>query len=300
MHNQTESPYRAKITQTPVDQQPESVAMPAKLPDEPWQYEQRQTGMGLWGATLSLGMVFLFGYMIFSAVQSIVTGFAQYPIAASLLGTVLAGFVASLLALMTREVKGYFQVKTFVSPKQSIASIEKISDSQALRQALKQHAGRFTQNSYAYRCYTQFESSLNRDMSATEIMGLYQTQVLQGVERKANEVLKKESMMAGTVSFISPNALIQTLSIVWVSLRTIRRVALVFGLRPATLGNWTLLKVLAQNVAGQSIFDIATDEITNQISGSISAKLVENSAEAVAAGALNVRLGKALIRMLKD
>ena len=106
--------------------------------------------------------------------------------------------------------------------------------------------------------------------------------------------------MAGTVSFISPNALIQTLSIVWVSLRTIRRVALVFGLRPATLGNWTLLKVLAQNVAAQSIFDIATDEITNQISGSISAKLVENSAEAVAAGALNVRLGKALIRMLKD
>jgi putative membrane protein len=44
---------------------------------------------------------------------------------------------------------------------------------------------------------------------------------------------------------------------------------------------------------------LATDEVANQIGGSLSAKFMEKSAEAVAAGALNVRLGKALMKLLK-
>ena len=60
------------------------------------------------------------------------------------------------------------------------------------------------------------------------------------------------------------------------------------------------MKILAQNLAAQSLFDLATDEMTNQLSGSLAAKLVENSAEAVAASALNVRLGKALVKLLDD
>ena len=292
--------YRPKITQTPVSQRPQSIAMPSKLPDEPWDHESRNKGPGLWLTTLSLGIVFLLGFSVFSAVQGIIDSFSDYPVSASLLGSLLIAFVGCLIALMTREFRGYMQVNAFVSPHVSIAQLENVDDQHVLRQALKRHAGRFTKDSYAWRCYSQFEGSLNTDMTSEEIRGLYNSVVIEGVERKANEILKKESMVAGTVSFISPNALIQTLSIIWVSLRTIRRVALVFGLRPATIGNWKLFRVLAENIAAQSIFDIATDEITNQISGSLSAKFVENSAEAVAAGALNVRLGKALIKMLKD
>ena len=44
---------------------------------------------------------------------------------------------------------------------------------------------------------------------------------------------------------------------------------------------------------------MATDELANQISGSIAAKVMENSAEAVAAGALNIRLGRTLIKLLR-
>ena len=85
----------------------------------------------------------------------------------------------------------------------------------------------------------------------------------------------------------------------WISFRTIRRMAKIYGLRPGTIGNWKLLGVLAQNIAAQGVFDLATDEVANQIGGSLSAKFMENSAEAVAAGALNVRLGKALMKLLK-
>ncbi|MCG8494663.1 MAG: YcjF family protein [Enterobacterales bacterium] len=136
-------------------------------------------------------------------------------------------------------------------------------------------------------------------MTGSERLGLYEDTVLKPVQEKAHKVLNKESVTAGSLAFISPNNLIQTFAVVWISFRTIRRMARVYGLRPSTAGNWKLLKVLAQNIAAQGVFDLATDEVANQIGGSLSAKFMENSAEAIAAGALNARLGRALIKLLK-
>ena len=136
-------------------------------------------------------------------------------------------------------------------------------------------------------------------MNAADVVGLYESMVAVPVTKKAEEILRKESVTSGSLAFISPNHLIQTLAISWISFRTIRRIARVFGLRPGTAGSWRLFKVLAQNLAAQSLFDIATDELANQIGGSLAARVAENSAEAVAAGALNVRLGRTLIKLLR-
>lgn len=299
MQTETPSPYRPKITEKTLDAAPVNVEMPAKVQQQTWQVESQRNGPNLWLFTLVSGVGCFLVFSIFQAVQGVLSSFNDYPFSSSVLGVALLAFVFSLCALAVREVRGYLKVNEFVGHTASLDNLKQVADKSQMRSALKQHASRFAPRSYAKHCYFQYEAAVNNDMTAQELLGLYQQRVIIAVERKANEVLKKESMTAGGVSFISPNHLIQTLSIVWVSLRTIRRIALVFGLRPATIGNWKLFKVLAENVAAQSLFDIATDEITSQISGSISAKLVENSAEAVAAGALNVRLGKALIRMLK-
>ena len=171
---------------------------------------------------------------------------------------------------------------------------------QATLDALQLHASQFTRHSYAEQCYKRFTGLLKADHSSAEIVEMYRQFVAQPVKAKASEVVKKESMASGSMAFISPNHLIQSLMILWIGMRTIKRVAKVYGLRPATAGNWKLMKILAQNLAAQSIFDLATDEMTNQLSGSLAAKLMENSAEAVAAGALNVRLGKTLMRLLEE
>jgi putative membrane protein len=164
---------------------------------------------------------------------------------------------------------------------------------------LNKHGQRFSKDSYAAHCFERYSQQRQSDMTSAELLGLYEDTVLTPVQEKAQKVLNKESVTAGSLAFISPNNLIQTLAVVWISFRTIRRMAKVYGLRPGTAGNWKLLKVLAQNIAAQGIFDLATDEVANQIGGSLSAKFMENSAEAIAAGALNARLGRALIKLLK-
>lgn len=84
------------------------------------------------------------------------------------------------------------------------------------------------------------------------------------------------------------------------SLRTLRLVARVYGLRGGWAANVRLLRVALENLAITSALDLLSDELTSQLGGALGAKVLENSAEAMAAGGLNYRLGKALIRELNQ
>jgi putative membrane protein len=209
----------------------------------------------------------------------------------------LAAFCGSLVWLVAREIRGYRAVNKYLHRTPDLAVLAQ-GDRQSASKELNQHAATFSTDSFAAHRFRQYQHSVQDDMSAQETVRLYQRMVDEPVAIRAREIVRRESMISGSLAFVSPNHLIQTLTILWISLRMVRRVAQVYGLRPATTGNWRLLTILAQNLAAQSIFDLASDEIANQISGSLTARFVENSAEAVAAGALNVRLGKALIKLL--
>ena len=273
--------------------------------------DTKKGGLSLGAATLGFGVVSLIGFFVFEAYTTLAANVSEHPIGTGVLGALLVGFVSCFSFLSFKEWRGHKQVNTAMedasvirdllasngtepsaqkepSAKQNPSAGTEASP-QKIDRVLSQHGKRFD----------RYKQQLQDDMSGPERLGLYEDTVLKPVQEKAHKVLNKESVTAGSLAFISPNNLIQTFAVVWISFRTIRRMARVYGLRPSTAGNWKLLKVLAQNIAAQGVFDLATDEVANQIGGSLSAKFMENSAEAIAAGALNARLGRALIKLLK-
>lgn len=300
--------YRPKVTTQSLDIEPPKTQLPAQVEADAWQVDAEHEGMSLGMATLGFGVLSLLGFFIFEAYTTLTANMTEHPIGTGIVGALLAGFVASLSYLSFREWRGYKQVNTamddahtirdFLRDKQDPGKRSDLSVTSVSR-VLTAHGKRFSKGSYAAQCFRRYQSALQSDMNASERLGLYEDTVLTPVQEKAHKVLNKESITAGSLAFISPNNLIQTFAVIWISFRTIRRMARVYGLRPSTAGNWKLLKVLAQNIAAQGVFDLATDEVANQIGGSLSAKFMENSAEAIAAGALNARLGRALIRLLK-
>lgn len=298
MSADTSQRYRSKVTQRTINTVQPETDMPAKIEEDTTTIAVKKRGLSLGTTTLLLGGACAIGFGVFSAVESVLLSMDRYPVTSGVLGALLAGFVLCMLTLVGREVKGFINVNRHMDRRLDYDGLSASTDKNAILSALKSHAGAFSSQSYAARCYNTFAQAVNSDQDAQEVLSLYRRTVTQPVDKRAQEVIRKESMTAGSLTFISPNHLIQTLMIVWISFRTIRRVAQVYGLRPGTFGNWQLFKILAQNIAAQSIFDLATDEVANQISGSLTARFMENSAEAVAAGALNVRLGKALVKLL--
>ena len=291
--------YRSKVVQQPLDIAPPEVDMPVQIEDDNWDLDTAGSGVSVSALMLAFGVLSIIGFFVFDAYTTLASSFEQYPFVSGVLATFVTGFVACLGYLSFREWRGYKQINEALDDAQSIALLTPKDSVETVNKVLMRHGRRFMPESYAAHCFKQYQAQLQADMSAKERIGLYQDVVVHAVQQKAQKVLNKESVTAGSLAFISPNNLIQTGVIMWVSFRTIRRIAKIYGLRPGTLGNWKLLKVLAQNIAAQGIFDLATDEVANQIGGSLSAKFMENSAEAIAAGALNVRLGKALMKLLK-
>lgn len=329
----TKPQYKTKVkTQTLDIAQPET-KLPQQVTEDVWEVDTKKGGLSLGAATLGFGVVSLIGFFVFEAYTTLAANVSEHPIGTGVLGALLVGFVSCFSFLSFKEWRGYKQVNTAMedasvirdllaskgaepsakqkpsaggepsaqkepSAKQNPSAGTEASP-QKIDRVLSQHGKRFSRGSYAAHCFDRYKQQLQDDMSGPERLGLYEDTVLKPVQEKAHKVLNKESVTAGSLAFISPNNLIQTFAVVWISFRTIRRMARVYGLRPSTAGNWKLLKVLAQNIAAQGVFDLATDEVANQIGGSLSAKFMENSAEAIAAGALNARLGRALIKLLK-
>ena len=311
----TKPQYKTKVkTQTLDIAQPET-KLPQQVTEDVWEVDTKKGGLSLGAATLGFGVVSLIGFFVFEAYTTLAANVSEHPIGTGVLGALLVGFVSCFSFLSFKEWRGYKQVNTAMedasvirdllasngaepSAKQNPSAGTEASP-QKIDRVLSQHGKRFSRGSYAAHCFDRYKQQLQDDMTGSERLGLYEDTVLKPVQEKAHKVLNKESVTAGSLAFISPNNLIQTFAVVWISFRTIRRMARVYGLRPSTAGNWKLLKVLAQNIAAQGVFDLATDEVANQIGGSLSAKFMENSAEAIAAGALNARLGRALIKLLK-
>ena len=323
----TKPQYKTKVkTQTLDIAQPET-KLPQQVTEDVWEVDTKKGGLSLGAATLGFGVVSLIGFFVFEAYTTLAANVSEHPIGTGVLGALLVGFVSCFSFLSFKEWRGYKQVNTAMedasvirdllaskgaepsakqkpsaggepsAQKEPSAGTE--ASPQKIDRVLSQHGKRFSRDSYAAHCFDRYKQQLQDDMTGSERLGLYEDTVLKPVQEKAHKVLNKESVTAGSLAFISPNNLIQTFAVVWISFRTIRRMARVYGLRPSTAGNWKLLKVLAQNIAAQGVFDLATDEVANQIGGSLSAKFMENSAEAIAAGALNARLGRALIKLLK-
>ncbi|MFZ8201127.1 DUF697 domain-containing protein [Alteromonas portus] len=308
--------YKTKIkTQTLDIAQPET-KLPQQVAEDVWEVDAKKGGLSLGAATLGFGVISLIGFFVFEAYTTLAANVSEHPIGTSVLGALLVGFVSCFSFFSFKEWRGYKQVNTAMEDASVIrdllanngtkpladrgsSSAGMPSSPQKIDSVLNQHGKRFSRGSYAAHCFDRYKQQLQDDMTGQERLGLYEDTVLKPVQEKAHKVLNKESVTAGSLAFISPNNLIQTFAVVWISFRTIRRMARVYGLRPSTAGNWKLLKVLAQNIAAQGVFDLATDEVANQIGGSLSAKFMENSAEAIAAGALNARLGRALIKLLK-
>lgn len=300
--------YKTKVkTQTLDIAQPET-KLPQQVTEDVWEVDANKSGLSLGAATLGFGLVSLLGFFVFEAYTTLAANVSEHPIGTGVLGALLIGFVSCFSFLSVKEWRGYKQVNTAMEDagvirdllaNKGTPSAQETASAKTIDGILLRHGKRFSRGSYAAHCFDRYKQQLQADMTGPERLGLYEDTVLKPVQAKAHKVLNKESVTAGSLAFISPNNLIQTFAVVWISFRTIRRMARVYGLRPSTVGNWKLLKVLAQNIAAQGVFDLATDEVANQIGGSLSAKFMENSAEAIAAGALNARLGRALIKLLK-
>lgn len=255
-----------------------------------------------WSAWLMVLITGVLAFITFSVVQAVLfvsEMFTTHWLLASVLSLFLLAFFIAISVLIWREWNGYITLKRVSN--NNVLSLEELKskgDRLITLETLKKRSKRQNGSPFSRQLYFLFEHTIQEHHSNDEILDIYQDKIVKPTLDKAKKVLRKESIAAGTIGLVSPNSMIQTLGILWVSFRTLRRVALVFGIRPSANGNLKLFRIALENLAASTITDLITDEIANQLGGQLGDKVLVNSADAAIALALNQRLGKSLIKYL--
>lgn len=255
----------------------------------------RASNSSLLWTLLVLALATVTVFAIADAVLFVIEVAQSSLISAGLLAALLFALTLTIVVFIYREWSSYFLLKRLYHLEYSLEDLQAKDNRELTLKDLKRRKKLHASSAFMQSLYSEFFNTVKAHHSNTEILDIYQKIVIEPAKTYSRQVLKKESYSAGGVAFVSPNSLIQSLGLLWMSMRTLKKIALIYGIRPGFSSNLKLLRIAMENLAASSLIDVLTDEFANQIGASIGERVVEKTTDAIAVGALNQRLGKALI-----
>ena len=262
------------------------------------EFENLESSLNRWVWTLLIALLAIVSFSIVEAYLTVVELLQTHIFLGGFLSMMLLALVMALSYLIAKEWSGIRQLKRLSTSAFSLDELTNKGDRETTLKSIQIRASNISTNTPANTLHQKFFQTVKSHHTNDEILQIYHEKVQKPLLEKAKKALKQESVGAGAVAFISPNSLLQTLGILWISLRTLKKIAFVYGVRPSLLGNLKLFRIALENLAASSLTDLVTDELANQFGGTLGDKVIANSADAITAASLNQRLGKALIKEL--
>ena len=211
-------------------------------------------------------------------------------------GTVLAvAAVVALAVMVTRELSGLARLATIDATRQRAAAIL-ISDDRAAGRALGRDLIVLTKRlPQLARPRVRLESHLSDIIDGADLVRLAERELMPPLDDEARRLVTGAVKRVSVVTAVSPRAGIAMGFVLITALDLVRRLALLYGGRPGTLG---LLKLMRQTVTHLAVTGgmAAGDGLIQQMVGhGVAAKLSARLGEGVLNGLLTARLGLAAI-----
>jgi len=211
-------------------------------------------------------------------------------------GIVLAAVaVFALLAIVTREALGLARLAAIDTMRDRAAAIL-ISDDRAAGRALGRDLIALTRRMPRLaRARTRLESHLSDIIDGGDLVRLSERELMAPLDAEARRLVGAAAKRVSVVTAVSPRAAVDMFFVLVTALGLVRRLALLYGGRPGTLGLFKLLRHTVSHIAVTGGM-AASDSLIQQVIGhGLAAKLSARLGEGVLNGLLTARLGLAAI-----
>jgi putative membrane protein len=136
-------------------------------------------------------------------------------------------------------------------------------------------------------------------MDAGDLVALAETELIAPLDAEARRLILDAAKRVSVVTAVSPRALVDVAYILFESGKLIRRLAELYGARPATLGYFRLLKNVLAHLAVTGVMAVG-DEFVHQVVGQgLAARLSAKLGEGVVNGVMTVRVGLAAMEVVR-
>lgn len=149
------------------------------------------------------------------------------------------------------------------------------------------------------RQYESFKSKISEHFSPEEVFALYESEILRSQDEKARKIIIRRSRENGIVVALSPMAWLDMLFTLARSIRMIREISEVYGLRCGIWGRMNLYRRVARNIVYIGMADLATDAVTDVLGAGMAGKISSALGQGIAAGIYSTRLGYMSIKAVR-
>lgn len=284
---------RGNIRVTP---EPDALLLPASI--EPPARPPRRSYR--WGALFWSALGGLVGLGASLAVVRLIEDLFARSETLGFIGLVLAAVAALAFAVIAaREALGLLRLRK-IERLQERAAAAIVSDDRREGQAVvRELISIVHREPQLARARAALESHLDDIIDGADLVRLAERELMAPLDREARRLVSAAAKRVSLVTAVSPRALVDMLFVFATALGLVRRLALLYGGRPGTLG----LVRLARHTLAHLAFTggiAASDSLVQQMLGhGVAAKLSARLGEGVLNGLLTARLGLAAIEVAR-
>jgi putative membrane protein len=212
------------------------------------------------------------------------------------IGAALAAVaVGALVAIVMREVLGLARLSAIDTLRERAATIL-VNDDRAAGRALGRDLIALTRRMpLLARARGRLQSHLGDIIDGGDLVRLSERELMAPLDQEARRLVAAAAKRVSVVTAVSPRAAVDMVFVLVTALGLVRRLALLYGGRPGTLG---LIKLTRHTVSHIAVTGgvAASDSLIQQVIGhGLAAKLSARLGEGVLNGLLTARLGLAAI-----
>jgi len=216
------------------------------------------------------------------------------------MGAALAAIaVVALFAIVTREALGLARLATIDSMRDRAAAILRSEDREAGRALGRDLIALTKRMPRLARARARLEDDLGDIIDGNDLVRLSERELMAPLDEEAKRLVGAAAKRVSVVTAVSSRAAVDMLFVLMTALGLVRRLALLYGGRPGTLG---LIKLMRHTVSHIAVTGgvAASDSLIQQVIGhGLAAKLSARLGEGVLNGLLTARLGLAAIEVTR-
>ena len=207
--------------------------------------------------------------------------------------------VVALLAIAGREVIALFRLSRIAHIHARAAAAAAADDRAAALAVVAELVGVYRRRAETAHARAELARHRSEIIDGRDLIGLAETQLLLPFDDAAKRMIMGSAKRVAVVTAISPRAVVDLVFVGAEVLRLIRRIAVLYGGRPGTLGFLKLARATVTHLAvtgGMAAGDLIVQQIVGH---GIAARLSARLGEGVVNGLLTARVGIAALELCR-